>query len=114
MRSKFVEIPKGETRMKLVHRAVIAAITLWSTFLPSNAFAEGLRDQIVGVWSFVSSLDIYADGRTVDRWGSNPKGIFIFDKSGHYAFFITRSDLPNIAAGRYDQGTADEYKTIMQ
>jgi hypothetical protein len=92
----------------------VTAVMLGLALQPSNVSAQALKDQIVGVWSFVSSLDIYADGRTVDRWGGNPRGIFILDKSGHYAFFITRSDLPSIAAGRYDQGTADEYKAIMQ
>ena len=63
--------------MKLSRLNVIAAMILWSAWPPSNASAEALKDQIVGVWSFVSSLDIYADGRAVDRWGSNPRGIFI-------------------------------------
>ena len=90
-----------------------AMALLGFALLPGAAGAQSIKDQIVGAWMLVSALDVHPDGRNDSRWGSNPNGIFIFDKSGHFAFFITRSDLPKIAAGRSDQGTADEYKTIM-
>src|SRR5437016_13651620 len=50
------------------------------------------------------ALDVHLDGKKTDRWGSNPKGIFIFDAHGHFAQFITRSDLPKFAAGRKRHG----------
>jgi hypothetical protein len=45
--------------------------------------------------------------------GLQPKGIFIFDAHGHFAQFITRSDLPKFAAGTADKGTADENKAVL-
>ena len=90
-----------------------ATMLLVLGLLPSSAAAQSIKDQIVGAWTFVSAVDVHPDGRKDNRWGSNPKGVFIFDKTGRYAQFITRSDLPKIAGGRLDKGTADENKAIL-
>jgi len=72
-----------------------------------------LKKQIVGTWTFVSALDVKEDGTTSNRWGSNPKGVFMFDGNGNFALFITRSDLPKFGAKRMDQVTAEEYKAVI-
>ena len=74
---------------------------------------KSLKEQIVGAWTFVSALDVHPDGKKINRWGETPKGIFMFDASGHFAQFITRSDLPKFASKRGDQGTADENKAVL-
>jgi Lipocalin-like domain len=83
--------------------------------LPGAAVAQQkpIKEQIVGTWTFVSALDIYPDGRKNDRWGTNPKGVFMFDGNGRFAQFITRSDLPKVSAGTADKGTAEENKAIV-
>ena len=53
------------------------------------------------------------DGSRVDEFGASPKGILIFDGSGRYSVTLMRSDLPKIAAGKADQGTAQENQAIM-
>jgi len=95
---------------------ILSAITtLGLALLPSNAAAQqrAIKEQIAGTWTFVSAIDIYPDGRKDNRWGTNPKGVFMFDGNGRYTQFITRSDLPKIAAGTADKGTAEENKTIV-
>jgi hypothetical protein len=72
-----------------------------------------LKRQIVGTWTFVSALDVKADGTKSNRWGSDPKGIFMFDGNGNFAQFVTRSDLPRFGAKRMDQVTAEEYRAVM-
>ena len=62
---------------------------------------------------FVSAVDVHPDGKKTDRWGANAKGIFMFDPPGHFAQFITRSDLPKFAAGTADKGTAEETKAVL-
>src|SRR5947207_7829312 len=100
-------------RRNIISLSAITALGL--ALLPSSAISQqkSIKDQIVGTWTFVSALDVYPDGRKDDRWGANPKGVFIFDGNGHYAQFITRSDLPKIAAGTADKGTAEENKRIL-
>ena len=48
--------------------------------------------RLVGTWSFVSSVNTRKDGSTFDRWGANPKGIFMFDRGGNYAQIIVGSE----------------------
>src|SRR5262249_7956875 len=93
--------------------SAIAALAL--ALLPGSAFSQqkSLREQIVGTWTFVSALDVKPDGTKSDRWGPNPKGIFIFDTNGRFAQFITRSDIPKFAAKSVDQGTAQENKAVL-
>jgi hypothetical protein len=48
--------------------------------------------QLVGTWSFASSVNIRKDGSTFDRWGANPSGVFMFDRGGNYAQIIVGSE----------------------
>jgi hypothetical protein len=64
--------------------------------LPTGAVSQpkSLKDQLIGTWTFVSSVNTKPDGNKYDAWGANPKGTTIYDANGHYAFMIMRSDLP--------------------
>jgi hypothetical protein len=57
-----------------------------SRSLRSNA------DRLVGTWSFESSKDTRRDGSTFDRWGPDPKGVFMFDRAGNYSQIIVGSE----------------------
>jgi hypothetical protein len=54
------------------------------------------------------------DGSKVLPFGPNPKGVAIFDATGHYIVFNTSSSLPKIATNNRMSGTADENKAIVQ
>jgi Lipocalin-like domain len=97
------------------HIIALSAVTVLGTAsLPGAAVGEpSIKEQIVGTWTFVSALDVKADGSKTDRWGSNPKGIFMFDTHGHFAQFITRSDLPKFAGKTGTSGTVEENKAVM-
>ena len=102
--------------MKRVTSACVSALAVAGLLLLSGQSASqqnALKDRLVGTWTFVSALDVHPDGKKVNRWGDNPKGIFIFAASGHFAQFITRSDLPKFAAKKGDQGTAEENKAVL-
>ena len=100
-------------RRNIFGLSAIAALEL--ALLPGSAVSQqkSLREQIVGTWTFVSALDVKADGTKSDRWGPNSKGIFMFDANGRFAQFITRSDIPRFAAKTADQGTAQENKAVL-
>jgi len=74
--------------------SAIAALGL--AMLPSNAVAQtkSLKEQVVGAWTFVSSVNTRADGSKFDAWGVDGKGTTMYDANGHFAFMLVRSDLP--------------------
>ena len=73
-----------------------------------------MKEQLVGTWMLVSTLDTNKDGTKTDRWGPSAKGLAIFDANGHYSFMIARTDIPKFAADSVMQGTAEENKAVMQ
>jgi hypothetical protein len=100
-------------RPKILTLVAIVAAGLTASLSAAIGQQKTIKEQIVGTWTFVSALDVHPDGKKSDRWGANAKGIFMFDTHGHFAQFITRSDLPKFAAGTADKGTADENKAIL-
>ena len=79
-------------------REFIALIGMAAAAMPSPAGAEpthppdSISGRLVGTWSFVSSVSTRKDGSTFERWGANPKGIFMFDRGGNYAQIIVGSE----------------------
>src|SRR5271169_3306868 len=93
-----------------------AIIGLGLAILPRPAVSQqkSLKEQLVGTWTIVSSVQTHKDGTKIDGNGANPKGLFILTSDGHYSFMISRSDIPKFASNERDQGTADEYKAVVQ
>jgi len=73
-----------------------AIAALGFAMLPGNAVAQtkSLKEQVVGAWTFVSSVNTRADGSKFDAWGIDGKGTTMYDANGHFAFMLVRSDLP--------------------
>jgi hypothetical protein len=57
--------------------AVLLAVTMSG---PLNA-QQGLKEQIVGTWSAVSQY-VEQDGKKLEPFGENPKGIVVYDNNG--------------------------------
>jgi Lipocalin-like domain len=83
--------------------------------LPTAAISQQrtLKKQLIGTWTFVSSIDTDKAGVKSNRWGQNPIGLFIFAADGRYSLMISRSDLPKFAAANVNQGTPEEYKAVV-
>jgi len=97
-------------RPTFARAAILACL---SVALPGMAAAQTAKD-LVGSW-IVSSVDnVSADGKRAPAFGASPKGILMFDESGHYIELILRSDLPKIAAANRMQGTPEENKAVAQ
>ena len=74
------------------------------------------RQQIVGIWTLVSSVNTAKDG-TVTKgisFGPNPAGRIVFTSSGHYVTVNTNPNLPKFASGNRAQGTAEENKAVVK
>jgi hypothetical protein len=103
--------------MNLRHILCLSAIVaLGLALVPVNTTAQqnSIKGQIVGAWTFVSAIDVHPDGKKTDRWGSNPTGVFIFDGSGRYAQFLSRSDIPKIAGNSPFKATDAENRAILE
>jgi Lipocalin-like domain len=96
---------------------VLYALALCAgTTTTSGAMAQqkSLKEQLVGNWTFVSSIDTNKDGTKTDRFGPNAKGLVMFDPSGLFSFFISRANIPKFAANNVNQGAAEENKAVLQ
>jgi hypothetical protein len=94
-------------------RVFIASLVVAALTGISNANADGLKQQVVGVWSLVSQAVEKPDGSRVERFGSNPKGIGVFDQNGRFSMILLRSDLPKVASNNAMTGTPEENKAII-
>jgi hypothetical protein len=101
-------------------RSTLAAATAFLCFgviLPTAVvFAQqsSFKDQIVGTWTLVSSDTVQPNGTRSPTFGSNPKGIAVFDSGGRYVFTFINSSLPKFAGNNRTTGTPDENKAVVQ
>jgi hypothetical protein len=78
--------------------------------LPSAAVAQTAKD-LVGTWTFVSSVNIGRDGSRAE--GLN-KGLLVFDNNGRFVLLALRSGLPKFVSNNRNTGTPEENKAIVQ
>jgi hypothetical protein len=91
-----------------------AAAAFALTMLAGDATAQqkSLKDQLVGTWTAVSTVQTRPDGSKVEPFTNNPKGVFMFAADGHFAFVVLRPDLPKLASNDRLKPTADEAMAI--
>jgi len=79
-------------------REFIALLGAASAMLPSPVRADqtpspdSLAAKLVGTWGFVSAVNRRKDGSMFDRWGANPKGILMFDRTGRFSHIVVGSE----------------------
>lgn len=93
--------------------AVLFAAAALATDVRAQPKPSELRQQMVGTWS-LSEQWVEQEGKKIQRFGANPKGIAIYDANGRFATILLRTDLPKFASNNAMTGTADEYKAIVQ
>ena len=91
----------------------VLAVAL-GTVMPAVVFAQqGLKEQIVGTWTPVSQY-VDQDGKRLEPFGSNPKGIVIYDSNGRFVLVLQRASLPKFVSSNRMAGTPEENKAIVQ
>ena len=91
----------------------VVAVAL-GTVMPAVVFAQqGLKEQIVGTWTPVSQY-VDQDGKRLEPFGSNPKGIVIYDSNGRFVLVLQRASLPKFVSSNRMAGTPEENKAIVQ
>ena len=91
-------------RRSILVASVIAALGL--ALAAGNAFALTAKDLAGTTWTLVSV--------SADTFGSNPKGVLMFDASGRVFAQLMRPDLAKYASNNRNQGTPEEYKATVQ
>ncbi len=81
-----------------MYRALMCAAA--ALFISGQAVAQTLKEQLAGIWTYVSSEITLPNGTTEPSrfGGANVKGIFILDASGRYADIEMRPDRPRKAS----------------
>jgi hypothetical protein len=72
-----------------------------------------LRQLIVGSW-VLSEQWVEQDGKKIQRFGSNPKGLAMYDSGGRFSTILLRNDLPKFASNNAMTGTPEENRAIVQ
>jgi len=96
---------------------VVAAFTAGVFFKPQDTLAQkkagALGKQIQGSWILVSMYN-EQDGKKVDVFGPNPKGLWIFTPDGSFSQIITQASLPKFASNNRTKGTVEENQAVVQ
>ena len=97
----------------IVLRLIQCAMLIGVIFLPRIAAGQALKEQIVGTWRQVA---IYNEENGVKKhlYGEKPVGLAVFDRSGYYISYLSKSDLPKFGAKNRLQATDAEYRAVMQ
>jgi hypothetical protein len=77
----------------------------------SAAIAQTAKD-FVGTWTLVSSTTEQG-GVKSDTFGSNAKGVLVFDAAGRYVITFIAANLPKFASNNRTSGTAEENKSVV-
>lgn len=100
-----------------ITRTLVAFVFLASAAPAMVSYAQpqspSLKEQLVGTWSAVSQY-VDQDGKKLEPFGSNPKGIVVYDRNGRFVLVLQRSSLPSFASNNRMAGTAEENKAIVQ
>jgi hypothetical protein len=107
---------KASIRTLVAILSVIIAVALVMPFSALDACAQqkaaSTAEQLIGYWTLVSVKN-EQDGKVTESYGPNPKGLFIFDRSGRYVVLQFRPDLPKFASNSRDKGTPEENKAVV-
>jgi hypothetical protein len=97
--------------------ATIVSLLIMRGALPTGdavAQQKSVKEQLLGTWTLVSIDYVGQDGSRFRTFGHDPKGIAIFDGSGHYIIAVMRSDRPKFAVNDRLKGTEEENRATAQ
>jgi hypothetical protein len=89
------------------------AFAVMGAVLSGGSNAQTLKQQVVGTWTAVSQY-VDQDGKKIEPFGSNPKGMVVYDANGRFVLVLQRESLPRFASNSRMTGTAEENKAIVQ
>jgi hypothetical protein len=105
--------------MNLRDELKFAAVTCLVLLLRAgNATAQQssapAQQQFVATWSLVSIHYVEKDGREVEAFGPDAKGMLFFDAGGRFATQVMAANRPRFASNNRMIGTPEENKAVSQ
>lgn len=91
-------------------KSIICSLCLLA-FSMGDVFAQSLQD-IAGAWKLFSARSIH-EGKKIDMYGPNPRGMMSIEANGRYMMMVARANLPKVAAGDRTRATAEENNAIV-
>src|ERR1041385_8392439 len=76
------------------------------------AASDDVARRLVGTWRLVSYEDKPPSGPSVFPYGKDPKGVLIYDGTGHMAIQIMKQPHPKIASGDEENATPEEKQAL--
>jgi hypothetical protein len=95
-------------RRSLIVAMICLAVPL---FWISAAASQPATDQFKGTWSLVSIRYVSTDGKAVEPFGPNAKGMLVFDGT-RFATQVMAANLPKFASNNRMIGTPQEFEAI--
>jgi Lipocalin-like domain len=114
VRSRYAYDPEKEDAVKF-KVTVLSLLCLAIPALSTEAAAQqnALKQQLVGTWSVVSfNNENETTGKRREVFGSDPKGLFMFDETGHFSINLVRPGRPKF--GYRDFPTRAESKAALE
>jgi hypothetical protein len=102
-----------KTQLHDTNRILSIAFAMAGMLVSCAVNAQSLGQQIVGTWVAVSQY-VDQDGKKLEPFGSNPKGMVVYDANGRFILVLQRSTLPKFASNNRMTGTGEENKAIVQ
>ena len=90
--------------------ALLTGIGL-GAFSPSTALSQSAND-VVGTWTLISSI-VVQDGKEIDQFGPDAKGMMSLDAGGRFMLTIIGAGLPKFASNNRASGTPEESKAVV-
>jgi hypothetical protein len=91
---------------------IIAAICLAAPLSwIRNAASQPATDQFTGTWALVSIRYVSPDGKAIEPFGPNAKGLLVFDGT-RFATQVMAANLPKFASNNRMIGTPQEFEAI--
>lgn len=79
---------------------------------PGAAVAQTAKE-LAGTWTMAGNINITADGKKTEVFGSHGTGLAIFGSNGRFAVVNINPDTPKFAANSRAKGTPEENKAAM-
>ncbi|GAC1670991.1 MAG: lipocalin-like domain-containing protein [Candidatus Acidiferrum sp.] len=102
------------TKLHLTLTGLIVTIMVTGVAASAVTYRQkNTREQLVGTWILVSLNNVREDGSRFSPVGAAPKGILVYDASGHMSVQIMGSERTKFAAGNFLEGTGEENKAAV-